>query len=113
MMNEMNAIVIGPDADGLGDALDAIGVSVSHAAGTASRDLLIDAGIETADLLAVTDAALATSIPIAREVNPDIRVVVYAHDTVPEFARPTAGLILDPDLMNTKTVAEEITQIGK
>jgi hypothetical protein len=105
----MNAIVIGPDADGLGDALDATGVSTSHVTGTASRDQLVDAGIETTDLLAVTDAGLATSIPIAREANPDLRVVVYTHDTIPEFARATAGLIVDPDLMNPETIAEELT----
>jgi hypothetical protein len=108
-MNTMNAIVIGPDTDGLGDALDAIGASISHVDGTASRDQLVDAGIETADLLAVTDAGLATSIPIAREVNPDLRVVVYTRDTIPEFARATAGLIIDPDLMNPETIAEELT----
>jgi hypothetical protein len=105
----MNAIVIGPDTDGLGDALDDTGISTSYVEGTASRDQLVEAGIETADLLAVTDAGLATSIPIAREVNPDIRVVVYAHDTIPEFARATAGLIVDPDLMNPETIAEELT----
>ena len=105
----MNAIVIGPDADGLGNALDATGVSTSHIEGTASRDQLVDAGIETADLLAVTDAGLATSIPIAREANPDIQVIVYAHDSIPEFARATAGLIIDPNLMNPETIAEELT----
>lgn len=104
----MNAIVIGPDDDGLGDELDANGVSITHAEGTASREQLLDAGIETADLLIVTNSALATSIPIAREINADIRVVVYIHDSIPEFARATAGLIIDPELITPETVAEEL-----
>lgn len=107
--NTTNAIVIGPDTDGLGDALDASGVSTTYVEGTASRDQLVDADIETADLLAVTDAGLATSIPIAREANPDIQVVVYTHDSIPEFARATAGLIVDPDLMKPEMVVDELT----
>lgn len=108
-VNTTNAIVIGPDTDGLGDALNDAGISTSHVEGTASRNELVEADLETADLLAVTDAGLATSIPIAREANPDIRVIVYDRDSIPEFARATAGLIVDPDLMNPETIAEELT----
>lgn len=104
----MNAVVIGPDDDGLGDALDDVGVSVSSADGTATRDELLDAGAETAELLVVTDSVLATSIPVAREINDDIRVVVYIHDSLPEFARTSAELILDPELIEPETVAEEL-----
>lgn len=109
----MNAVVIGPDADGLGDALDTTGASVTHADGTASREQLIEADIETADLLIVTDSTLATSIPVAREINANIRVVVYSHDSIPEFARATAGLIVDPELMNPETIAEELISNGQ
>lgn len=105
----MNAVVIGPDDDGLGDALEAAGVEIIHAAGTATREQLLDAEIETAELLVVTDSVLATSIPVAREINTQLRVVVYIHDSLPEFARTTAELILDPELMDPETVAEELT----
>lgn len=104
----MNAIVIGSDEDGLGDALDVSGVSVTYAEGTASREQLLDAGIETADLLIVTNSVLATSIPVAREITPDLRVVAYVHDSLPEFARATAGLIVDPELIAPETVADEL-----
>ncbi|RRJ33736.1 DUF7126 family protein [Halocatena pleomorpha] len=105
----MNAVVIGPDDDGLGDALEAAGVDTTRAAGTAAREQLLDAGTETAELLIVTDATLATSIPVANEINPQLRVVVYSHDSLPEFARTGAELILDPKLMAPETVAEELT----
>lgn len=106
---EMTAIVIGPDDDGLGDALEVAGVAVVHVPGTASREQLLDAGTETSDLLIVTDSALATSIPIANEINAQLRVVVYIHDSLPEFARTLPELILDPELIEPKTVAEELT----
>lgn len=106
---DMNAVVIGPDADGLGDALSDAGVDVARADGTATRDQLIDAGVDSAELLVVTDSVLATSIPLARELNADVRVIAYIHDSLPEFARTTAELILDPELMGPETVAEELT----
>ncbi|UPM42785.1 DUF7126 family protein [Halocatena salina] len=105
----MNAVVIGPDDEGLGDALEAAGVDTTHAEGTASREQLLDADAETAELLIVTDSTLATSIPIANEINSQLRVVVYIHDSLPEFARTSAELILDPELMDPETVAEELT----
>lgn len=106
---DTNAVVIGPDDDGLGDALEAAGVDVTRAAGTATREQLLDAEIETAGLLIVTNSTLATSIPVAREINPQLRVVVYIHDSLPEFARTAAEFILDPELMDPETVAEELT----
>jgi hypothetical protein len=104
----MRAIVVGPDADGLGAALADAGVDVRRAEGTGNREALIDAGVEGADLLVVTDVGLSTSIPVARELEPDLRVVVYSTESVPEFARTVADLILDPQLMTPETVTEEL-----
>nr|WP_254538148.1 CTP synthetase [Halomarina sp. BCD28] len=104
----MRAIIVGDDPDGVGDALEDHGVEVTHATGTGNRDALTDAGVVDADLLIVTDVGLATSIPVAREDNGDIRVVVYSRDSIPEFARTSAELILDPELMDPETVAEEL-----
>ena len=100
------AIVIGPDADGLGDAL-ADHLPVTHVDGTGTRDQLQDAGLADGDMLVVTDAGLATSIPVARELA-DVRVVVYTRDSLPEFARGRQALIVDPDLIGAETVAEEL-----
>lgn len=102
------AVIAGADSDGLGDALTAEGVEVSRAEGTADRPALEDAGVVDADVLVVTDVGLATSIPVAKDLNPTIRVVVYAHDSLPEFARGQAGHILDPELLEPAFVAEEV-----
>jgi len=104
-----HAVVIGSDPDGLGEALEAHGVTVSRATGTADRESLVDAGVEDTDALVVTDVGLATSIPVARELNEQFRVVVYSRDSIPEFARARAGLVVDPDLLDVETVAEELT----
>ncbi len=101
-------VIAGGDPDGLGDALAERGGAVSRAAGTANRPALEDAGIVDADVLVVTDAGLATSVPIAVDLNPDLRVVVYTRDSVPEFVRGQAGHIVDPDLLGPEAVAEEI-----
>ncbi|MFB6192531.1 MAG: CTP synthetase [Haloarculaceae archaeon] len=102
------AVIAGADVDGLGDALAAEGVEVARAGGTADRDALEAAGILEADLLVVTEAGLATSIPVAKDLNPDLRVVVYARDSLPEFARGQAGHIVDPELLTPEFVAEEV-----
>ena len=104
----MIAVIAGPDGDGLGDAMESRDVDVRYAAGTAARPDLEEAGIHEADLLVITDAGLATSIPVAKDLNPAVRVVVYAHDSLPEFARGQAGHIVDPALLGPDTVAEEL-----
>lgn len=101
-------VVAGEDPDGLEGALAAEGVDVARAEGTASRPALEDAGIVEADVFVLTDAGLATAIPVARDLNPDVRVVVYARDSLPEFALAQAGHIIDPELLDPATVAEEL-----
>ncbi|PSP56433.1 CTP synthetase [Halobacteriales archaeon QH_7_66_36] len=102
------AVIAGSDGDGLGDALAAEGVDVSQARGTADRSALEDAGILDADVLVLTEMGLATSIAVAKDLNPDVRVVVYAHGSLPEFAKGQAGHILDPGLLDPSVVAEEV-----
>lgn len=102
------AIIAGPDADGLGDALEAEGFAVTRATGTANRPALEEAGIVEADLLVLTDVGLATSIAVAKDLNPEVRVVVYVDDSLPEFAKGQADLLVDPKLLDAETVAEEL-----
>jgi len=104
----MNAVIAGPDEEDLGVALDAEGIEVTRAAGTANRPALEDAGIVDADLLVLTDTELATSIPVATDLNADLRVVVYAGDSLPEFAKGQADMLLDPALFGPEAVAEEL-----
>ncbi|MFB6205160.1 MAG: NAD-binding protein [Haloglomus sp.] len=102
------AIIAGPDPEGLGDALAAEGVTVVRADGTAARDDLLEAGIEDADLFVLTDAGLATAIPIARELNPDVRIVAYTDDSLPEFVGGQEVIAMDPALLGPEAVAEEL-----
>ncbi|MFW5964844.1 MAG: DUF7126 family protein [Natronomonas sp.] len=101
-------VIAGGDPDELGAALAERGADVSYADGTANRPALEEAGIVDADTLVVTDAGLATSIAVAKDLNPDLRIVVYTRDSVPEFAKGQAGHIVDPELLDAATVAEEI-----
>jgi Trk K+ transport system NAD-binding subunit len=103
----MKAVVAGPDR-GLGDALDAEGVDVSRVTGLVTLDALEAAGIADADVFVLTDVSEATSIPVALDANPDLKVVVYAPETMPEFVRGQVDLALDPAVMPVETVAEEL-----
>jgi hypothetical protein len=101
-------IIAGGDPDDLGDALEEHGADVSYAEGTANRPALEEAGIVEADVIVITDAGLATSVPIATDLNPDVRVVFYTRDSVPEFVKGQAGHIIDPELLDVEAVAEEL-----
>ena len=105
-MSEM--VIAGGDPAGLGGALERQGATVRHAEGTADRPALEAAGIEDADTLVVTDAGLATSVTVALDCNPDLRIVFYTRDSVPEFIRGQAGHIVDPAVLDPDTVAEEL-----
>ncbi len=101
-------VVAGADPDGLGPALEERGADVRYAAGTANRPALEEAGIVDADVLVVTDAGLATSVSVAKDLNPDLRVVLYTRHAVPEFVKGQAGHIVDPALLDADAVADEL-----
>jgi Trk K+ transport system NAD-binding subunit len=103
-----NVVIAGDDPDGIGRELEDRGATVRYAEGTANRSALEAAGITEADTLVLTDAGLATSVTVAVDCNPDLRVVIYARDSVPEFIKGQAGHIVDPALLDPDTVAEEL-----
>ena len=105
---KLSAIVAGPDEDGLADALEAEAVGVTRLDGLATRPALEEAGICSADLFVLTDVSQATSIPIARDLTDDLRTVVFARDTVPEFVRGQLDLAIDPRLVEVSVVANEL-----
>lgn len=108
----MNAIIVGPDEDGLGDELEAHGVETTPLEEAANRPALEEAGIHDADVFVLTDISKATSIPVAKDLHEEIRVVIYTTDSAPEFVRGQSDLIIDPDLLGPETVAEEISDWG-
>lgn len=104
----MTVLITGPDDDGLGDALTALGVDVVHLDAVATRDSILDAGVDAVDTLVLTDMSDASVIPVAREENPDLRIVTYSRDSLPEYARGQTDLAVDPALLSADVVAEEL-----
>jgi len=104
------AIVAGPDPDGLGDALASEGFSVARIDGVVSATTLEAAGIDDADLFVLTDLDEATGISVAKELNPDVRAVVYSPDSLPDFAAAQTDLAVDPALLAVDVVAEELAE---
>jgi len=103
----MQVIVAGADESEIADPIDAEGHDVT-AIDVADGTSLADAGIENADVYLLTEMAQATSIAVAKDHNPDVRVVVYAEGSLPEFATRQADLVIDPALLDPEAVAEEL-----
>jgi Trk K+ transport system NAD-binding subunit len=102
------AIVAGPDPDGLGDALADEGLSVSRIDGTVSATTLEEAGIDDAELFVLTEMDEATGVSVAKELNPDVRAVVYSPESLPDFAAAQTDIAIDPALLAVEVVAEEL-----
>lgn len=104
----MHVILVGPDR-GLATALVERGVDVTRVDGVASGTALEDAGVASTDLLVLTDVGEATAVPVAREANPALRVVVYAPDALPAFVTRQVDLAVSPAVLAADVVAEELT----
>jgi hypothetical protein len=103
-----SAVFVGPDEAGLATALEDAGVGVTHVADTATRPALEEAGAVEADLLVVTDVGQGTAVPIARDLNEDLRVLLYTGDGLPEYLSAMAVTKMDPRLLGPAAVTEEL-----
>lgn len=103
----MNAIIIG-QGNGIEQALTDQGYEVRVIDGLGTADALEEAGVKDASLLVITNVREATAIPIAKDENPGIRVIVYSVTTMPEFVRGQVDLAVSPELLSPDIVAEEI-----
>jgi hypothetical protein len=106
-MSDSLAVVAGTDDHGIADAIAAEGFDVARV-DVANRPALEEAGIVDASMYVLTEVEQATSIPVAKDLNPDLKVVVYADGSLPDFARGQADLMLDPDLFDPAEVAAEL-----
>ncbi|MCT9097717.1 DUF7126 family protein [Haloarchaeobius sp. HME9146] len=102
------AIFAGVDEHALVAALEAEGIEVTVIPDVANRPALEEAGILEADLFVLTDVGQATSIPIAKTMNPDVRIVAFTDDSLPEFVSGQEVLAIDPALLDAEAVAEEL-----
>ncbi|MHB9285420.1 CTP synthetase [Halobacteriales archaeon Cl-PHB] len=103
----MKVIVAGTDEHDFAAAVEAAG----HDAATvdvANRPALEEAGVLAAETYVLTEAQQATSISVALDLNEDLHVVVYADESLPDFARGQADLVVDPELLDVTAVAEEL-----
>jgi Trk K+ transport system NAD-binding subunit len=103
----MHVIVAGVDEEDVGSAIEAEGHEVV-AVDVANRPSLEEAGIHETETFVLTEIEQATAIAIAKDLNPDLRVVVYASGSLPDFARRQTDLVVDPKLLDAETVAEEL-----
>ena len=104
----MSAILAGPDADDLAAHLREQDVDVTVIEDVATRPELEEAGVHEADLFVLTDVGQATAIPIAKDLNDEIRAVVYDRHSLPEFVSGQTDLAVDPELLGPDAVAEEL-----
>ncbi|MXR51651.1 CTP synthetase [Halovenus sp. WSH3] len=103
----MTVIVAGEDPYDIGAAIAAEGFEVARV-DIGNRPSLEEAGIVDATAYVLTEVQQATSISVAKDLNEEVKVVVYADGSVPDFARGQADLILDPDLFDPADVAAEL-----
>lgn len=105
-------ILAGPDENGLTDELEGLGAEVVSVDGIATRESLDAAGLAAAHTLVLTEMDDASAIPVAKEANTEVRIVTYAGDSLPEFARGQADLAIDPALLTPDIVADELVNGG-
>ena len=103
----LQVTIAGPDDAAIADAIEAEGHEVSIAP-IGNRPGLEEAGIHEADVYLLTDLEQATSIAVAKDLNDDVRVVVYAEGSLPDFASRQTDLVVDPNLLGPEAVAEEL-----
>jgi len=103
----MNVVIVGADETAIGQAVREEGHTVT-VADVGNRPGLEDAGIHEADIFLLTEMAQATSIAVAKDLAPDVRVIVYAEGSLPDFATRQADLVVDPALLEPATVAAEL-----
>lgn len=103
----MKVIVAGPDEFDIAPAVETAGHDVARV-DVANRPALEEAGIHDADAFVLTELAQATTISVAKDLNPAVRVVVYADGSLPEFATRQTDLMVDPDLLDPAAVAAEL-----
>lgn len=100
-------VTVGLDEHDITSAIAQAGHEVTHV-DIGNRPGLEEADIVDADVYVLTEARQATSIPVAKDLNPGVKVVVYANESLPDFARGQADLLLDPALFDPETVASEL-----
>ena len=103
----MKVVIVGADESAIGEAVRDAGHDVT-VADVGNRPGLEEAGIHEADVFLLTEMDQATSIAVAKDLAPEVRVIVYADGSLPDFATRQADVVVDPALLDPETVADEL-----
>lgn len=103
----MNVVIVGADESAIGEAVQDEGHEVT-VADVGNRPGLEEAGIHEADVFLLTEMTQATAIAVAKDLAPDVRAVVYAEGSLPDFATRQTDLVVDPALLDPEAVAAEL-----
>lgn len=101
-------ILLGSDRFELGERFRDASFGVTRLEGFPTGADLEEAGIDDALVLVVTDVNQASLIPVAREQNGSIHVVLYTTDRLPPFASAQADLAVDPSLIGPDDFTEAV-----
>lgn len=102
----VDVIIVGSDPYEIGAAVEAAGLT-AVTVDVGNRSALEENGIHEAETFVLTEVEQATSIAVAKDLNPELKVVVYGDGSLPDFARGQADLLLDPSLFDPEDVAAE------
>lgn len=100
-------IVAGANGEEISAAIESEGYEVERI-DVANRPALEEAGIHEVKTYVLTEVEQATSISVAKDLNTDVKVIVYSDGSLPDFARGQADLALDPALFEPSDIAEEL-----
>ncbi|SDJ89921.1 hypothetical protein SAMN05216226_11178 [Halovenus aranensis] len=106
-MTETRVVVAGTDTHDIAGPIEDAGFALS-VVDVGNRSALESVDIAEADIYVLTEAAQATSIPVAKDLNPELKVVVYTEESLSDFALPQTDLILDPALFDPEEVTAEL-----
>ena len=100
-------IVAGKDVHSIGAAIEAEGFDVARV-DIANRPALEENGIHGAETFVLTEMEQATSISVAKDLNPELKVLIYSEGSLPDYASRQTDLSLDPALFEPAAVAAEL-----
>jgi hypothetical protein len=100
-------IVAGSDPNDIASAIEAEGFEVARV-DIANRPALEEAGIHEAATFVLTEMQQATSISVAKDLNEDLKVLIYSEGSLPDYASRQTDLSLDPALFDPADVAAEL-----
>lgn len=103
----MHVIVAGIDDHDIADAIESEDHAVERI-DLANRPALEEASVHETDVIVLTEVEQATAVPVAKDLNGDVRIILYTKGSIPDFASRQADMLVDPELLDAETVAAEL-----